>query len=345
MIDLESTEVSDVEEMVVIFLHVLAHDMKNRQIQREFIQSDVRWQSFENCLGALNGTYIKVNVSKVDRPRYRTRKSEVAMNVLDVCDTKRDFVFVLVGWDGSIAARGRWTILRGKSYYPVQVKCRTIMACCLLHNLMNRKMTNADILEDEDEGNSTYATTSGDDINYIEAIVEIRGPACSDFGWNDDMKCIIAERDVFGNWIRTHPAAKRLLNKPFPHYDELLYVFDKYHATEDDMMTERSSRSIDCKSGSSGQKRKHTCRHSRLITSFGTPWKVRMINLGPLQNDQIKLARKKTLCCRRSILSLSVEGLSKCVMIVMEKVLLMKSFIKMPDLMKATYYRVLRDNP
>lgn len=45
------------------------------------------------------------NVSKVDRPRYRTRKSEVAMNVLDVCDTKRDFVFVLVGWDGSTATR------------------------------------------------------------------------------------------------------------------------------------------------------------------------------------------------------------------------------------------------
>lgn len=33
-------------------------------------------------------------------------------------------------------------------------------------------MTNADILEDEDEGNSTYATTSGDDINYIEVSKE-----------------------------------------------------------------------------------------------------------------------------------------------------------------------------
>uniref|UniRef100_A0A9I9ED53 DUF8040 domain-containing protein n=1 Tax=Cucumis melo TaxID=3656 RepID=A0A9I9ED53_CUCME len=37
--DLESTEHVDVEEMVALFLHVLAHDVKNRQIQREFVRS------------------------------------------------------------------------------------------------------------------------------------------------------------------------------------------------------------------------------------------------------------------------------------------------------------------
>uniref|UniRef100_A0A9I9EKL5 DDE Tnp4 domain-containing protein n=1 Tax=Cucumis melo TaxID=3656 RepID=A0A9I9EKL5_CUCME len=77
MADLESTEYVDVEEMVALFLH--------------------------NCLGALDGTYIKVNVSAADRPRYRTRKGEVATNVLDVCDTKGDFVFILAGWEGSVA--------------------------------------------------------------------------------------------------------------------------------------------------------------------------------------------------------------------------------------------------
>ena len=48
----------------------------------------------------------------------------------------------------------------------------------------------------------------------------------------------------------------------------------KINLSQDDMMTERSSRSSDCKSGSSDQKRKHTCRHSRLITSFETTWTV-----------------------------------------------------------------------
>ncbi|TYK08785.1 putative nuclease HARBI1 [Cucumis melo var. makuwa] len=54
----------------------------------------------QNCFGALEGTYIKVNV-QIDRPIYRMHKGKIATNVLEVCDTKCDFVFVLAGWEGS----------------------------------------------------------------------------------------------------------------------------------------------------------------------------------------------------------------------------------------------------
>ena len=57
----------------------------------------------QNCLRALDEIYIKVNVPVSDRPRYRTRKSKVSINVLSVCDTKGDFVFVLPGWKGLAA--------------------------------------------------------------------------------------------------------------------------------------------------------------------------------------------------------------------------------------------------
>ena len=43
------------------------------------------------------------------------------------------------------------------------------MVYCLLHDLINLEMTNADILDDKDKGDSTYTTTSDDNINYIEA--------------------------------------------------------------------------------------------------------------------------------------------------------------------------------
>ncbi|KAL0556367.1 hypothetical protein IC582_004880 [Cucumis melo] len=36
---ISSTEIVDIEEMVAMFLHVLAHDVKNRVIQREFVWS------------------------------------------------------------------------------------------------------------------------------------------------------------------------------------------------------------------------------------------------------------------------------------------------------------------
>ncbi|KAL0550221.1 hypothetical protein IC582_014725 [Cucumis melo] len=230
--------------------------------------------------------------------------------------------------------KGRCTILRGKPYYSIEVQCRTILACCLLHNLINRDMATFDIVDDIDEVDSTHATCAIDDIHYIEtsnewtqwkddlaeemfsewelrnhmasssrlpkhnwtkeeeaglieclmelvnvggsrsdngtfrlrylnqlarmmafkinsnvhastidnqikllkrmfhAIAEMRGLTCCGFGWNDEQKCIVVEKEVFDNWVKSHPAAKGLLNKSFPHYDEWSYVFGKDRATE-----------------------------------------------------------------------------------------------------------------
>ncbi|XP_040959148.1 uncharacterized protein [Gossypium hirsutum] len=36
--------------------------------------TDPRWKWFKNCSGALDGTHIKIRVSTVDKPRYRTQK-------------------------------------------------------------------------------------------------------------------------------------------------------------------------------------------------------------------------------------------------------------------------------
>ncbi|XP_031108646.1 uncharacterized protein LOC116013132 [Ipomoea triloba] len=68
--------------------------------------TDDRWKWFKGCLGALDDTFIKVNVETVDRPRYRTRKGEIATNVLGVCTPDMHFIYVLPGWEGS-AADGR----------------------------------------------------------------------------------------------------------------------------------------------------------------------------------------------------------------------------------------------
>jgi hypothetical protein len=124
-----------VEELVAMFLHILAHHVKNRMIRRQFVRSgetiirhfinvllsvlrchkellkqpkpilggntDERWKYFKNCLGALDGTYIKVNVPEADKSRYRTRKGEIATNVLVVCSQDLQFIYVLPGWEGS----------------------------------------------------------------------------------------------------------------------------------------------------------------------------------------------------------------------------------------------------
>ncbi|KAJ9538565.1 hypothetical protein OSB04_031298 [Centaurea solstitialis] len=137
----------NIDEQVAIFLHILAHNVKNRVIICRFRRSgetiicnatirlhnrllkkpeavpdnstDQKWKWFKNCLGALDGTYIKCLVPVEENPRYRTRKNDIATNVLGVCSQDMQFIYVLTGWEGS-AADGR--VLRDALLRPYGLK-------------------------------------------------------------------------------------------------------------------------------------------------------------------------------------------------------------------------------
>ncbi|PHU25394.1 hypothetical protein BC332_03726 [Capsicum chinense] len=124
-------------EKLAIFLNILAHHEKNRSIKVDYIRSgwsvsqafneclcailkltplllvnpkpilkdetEDRWKWFEGCLGALDGTYIPIRVPTQYKPRYMTRKREIATNILGVCDRNLNFRYMLPGWEGSAA--------------------------------------------------------------------------------------------------------------------------------------------------------------------------------------------------------------------------------------------------
>ncbi|GKD35635.1 ALP1-like protein [Tanacetum coccineum] len=92
-----------VDEQVAMFLHTLAHNEKNRIIVNRFQRSGETIIGKIGCLGALDGTYIKVKVPTCDRKPYRTRKGEICTNVLGVCTRDLMFSYVLAGWEGSAA--------------------------------------------------------------------------------------------------------------------------------------------------------------------------------------------------------------------------------------------------
>lgn len=42
-----------------------------------------------------------MKVPEREKPRYRTRKCEIATNILGVCSQDLLFIYVLLGWEGS----------------------------------------------------------------------------------------------------------------------------------------------------------------------------------------------------------------------------------------------------
>ncbi|TYK08447.1 retrotransposon protein [Cucumis melo var. makuwa] len=97
-----------------------------------------------------------------------------------------------------------------------------------------------------DEGDSTYATTTAsEDIHYIETTNkwsqwrdELTESMFTDWqlhngtfcpGYLAQLVCMMTEK-LPG--CQSHPAAKGLLNRPFPYYDELTYVFGRDRSTD-----------------------------------------------------------------------------------------------------------------
>ncbi|KAG1335144.1 hypothetical protein COCNU_03G012630 [Cocos nucifera] len=54
----------------------------------------------------------------------------------------------------------------------------------------------------------------------------------SGFGWDGARKCIICDQDVWDNWVKSHPQASNLRNKPFLHLLELSIIFRKDRAMD-----------------------------------------------------------------------------------------------------------------
>ncbi|XP_061366432.1 uncharacterized protein LOC133309654 [Gastrolobium bilobum] len=66
------------------------------------------------------------------------------------------------------------------------------------------------------------------------AICTMMGPmGGSRFCWNDKEKIIKVEKEIYDEWVKTHPNAKGLYRKPFPYFDQLGVIFGKDAANGD----------------------------------------------------------------------------------------------------------------
>lgn len=66
------------------------------------IRSDRRYYPhFKDCIGAIDGTHVKLIVPVEHQIPYTSRKGYTTTNVMAVCDFNMCFTFVLAGWEGS----------------------------------------------------------------------------------------------------------------------------------------------------------------------------------------------------------------------------------------------------
>ncbi|XP_057526241.1 uncharacterized protein LOC130805483 [Amaranthus tricolor] len=91
--DLVTKRYVTVKEIVAMFLHVLAHDLKNRTIQATFARSG-------ETISRQFHIVLKAQL-KLEKYYINHEKGDISTSVLATCDSNLRFTYVLPGWEGS----------------------------------------------------------------------------------------------------------------------------------------------------------------------------------------------------------------------------------------------------
>lgn len=103
--------------------------------------------------------------------------------------------------------KGRWAILRGKSFYPIKTQCKIIVACCLLHNFIKREneqyFDQPFDYEDENNIDNGHDGDSGSDDDDAEEDQHYTYINSSNTwkAWRDSLA-----QDMFDQWRRNRRA-------------------------------------------------------------------------------------------------------------------------------------------
>ncbi|EGO04953.1 hypothetical protein SERLA73DRAFT_157755 [Serpula lacrymans var. lacrymans S7.3] len=73
----------------------------------------------------------------------------------------------------------------------------------------------------------SHKTSGGAPKTYLQNVANIG----EHFGWDNTRKKVTAEKDVWDNYIASHPEAKLWCTNPFPFYDNIIGLIDGHYAT------------------------------------------------------------------------------------------------------------------
>ncbi|KAG6486803.1 hypothetical protein ZIOFF_055383 [Zingiber officinale] len=124
---MENNEQKDDARRILLHNLMTSNEQPDGSEIPPLIQSSSRFYPyFKDCVGALDGTHIRVKVSDEDAPRYRGRKDWPTTNVLAACSFDLKFTYILSGWEGTasdsrivknaLSRRDKLLIPHGKYY-------------------------------------------------------------------------------------------------------------------------------------------------------------------------------------------------------------------------------------
>nr|XP_009793836.1 PREDICTED: uncharacterized protein LOC104240661 [Nicotiana sylvestris] len=228
------------------------------QILSEIASSQRFYRYFKDCIGAIDGTHIRVKVSQSEAPKYRGRKDYPTQNVLAACTFDLKFTYVLAGREGTTSdsrimkeALNKQDPLRipeGKYYL---VDAGFMLRSGLITPYRGERYH---LKEGVDPDDWLLAEVDAELINDINVLEEPSNskeianmpkrskPSSSDINvldnnsvcvWSNAMDDALIDafhhQHILGN--RAKPEAAEFRNKPIRNYDKLIVLYGKDRAT------------------------------------------------------------------------------------------------------------------
>ncbi|KAL0307202.1 UNVERIFIED_CONTAM: hypothetical protein Sradi_6137500 [Sesamum radiatum] len=209
-------------EQVGMFLSILSHYKKNCIVKHDFMRSGRTVSKHfhavlhgvcklhtvllakpipitEDCLDP-QWKWFKVPLH--EKGHCRTKKGQIAANVLGVCNPNMQFIYVLSGWEGSVANNrvlrdaihrddglcvpsGCPFINRILQLYVMQIT----IACCILHNFIRNEMPDDPLEREIPDAPVSVVETDVECISTIES-----NPVWS--AWRDDLAS-----SMYAEWL------------------------------------------------------------------------------------------------------------------------------------------------
>ncbi|KAG6419307.1 hypothetical protein SASPL_121523 [Salvia splendens] len=186
--------------------------------------TDSTWKYFQGCLGALDGTYIHLQVPTVDKPRYRSRKGHIATNVLAVCDRNERFVYVLTGWEGS-AADGR--VLKDAISRENGLKV-PIGVMSSSHNNNFPRPPDLPMVPSHAPNKERRIWTIDEESALIAIMKKL---VAKGYRQDNAFRSVDVEDDVWKQYVKTHPQVKTFRYKSYQYFQDWIEIFGKDRAS------------------------------------------------------------------------------------------------------------------